>query len=160
MRHQRTAAARKKGSALVEIALSYAALVVVSLITLKATINASASQSWTVKQSMTDAYITQETALASRYPFDEITSASSLWPLTPSVSISDVVIGKLPGGLDVVAKLYRTRIPDPNNLSTAGGTGTETTNPSSTEAWQLQSILSYSVGDKDYVKTRTTLRIR
>lgn len=160
MNHHKKAAARQKGSALVEIALSYAALLVVALISLKATLNASASQSWTVKQSMTDAYITQETALASRYPFEEITSDSSLWPLSPGVSTSDVVIGKLPGGTDVTAKLYRTRIPDPNNLSTAGGSGTAITNPSASEAWQLQSLLTYSVGDKNYVKTRTTLRIR
>lgn len=150
----------ERGSALVEIALSYGALVLVAVITLKATINASASQSWTVKQSMTDAYITRETALASRYPFDEITNDSSLWAMSPDVTISTATIGKLPGGKEVTAKLYRTRIPDPNNLPVAGGTGTASTNPSSTEAWKLQSMLVYSVGDKEYIKTRSVLRIR
>ena len=150
----------QKGSALVEIALSYAALVLVGLITLKATYTASASQAWTVKQSMTDAYITRETALASRFPFDEITTDASLWALSPDTTESSVVIGKMPGGGEVEAKLYRTRIPDPNNLTTAGGTGTSITNPGSTEAWQLQSMLVYNVTDKTYVKTRTVLRIR
>lgn len=143
-----------------EIALSYAALVLVGLISLKATYTASASQAWTVKQSMTDAYITRETALASRFPFDEITSDASLWALSPNATESTVVIGKMPGGTEVEATLYRTRIADPNNLPADGGTGTTTTNPGSTAAWQLQSMLAYDVGDKTYVKTRTVLRIR
>jgi len=150
----------QKGSALVEIAFSYAALVLVGLITLKATYTASASQAWTVKQSMTDAYVTRETALASRFPFDEITTDASLWALSPNTTQSIVTIGKMPGGTPVEATLYRTRIPDPNNLVTAGGAGTSTTNPGATEAWQLQSMLVYSVTDKTYVKTRTVLRIR
>ena len=71
-----------------------------------------------------------------------------------------MTLGKLPGGQEVTGTLYRTRIPDANNLTTAGGTGTATTNPSGTEAWKVQSILSYTVGDRQYVKSRTVMRIR
>jgi len=116
----------EKGSALIEISLSYATLVIVALLTLKASVNASSSQSWTVKQAMTDAFITKETALASRIPFSDITGPSSLWGIQPAVTTSTVTVGKLPGGQQVTATLHRTRIADTNNLPAAGGTGTVT----------------------------------
>lgn len=150
----------ERGSALIEIAMSYGALVIVALLTLKASVNATATQAWTVKQSMTDAFITRESALASRIPFDEVVGSSSLWTLSPGVSTSLTTIGKLPGGQPVTATVYRTRIPNANNLPSAGGTGTATTNPSGSETWSLQSILVYKVGDRQYMKSRTVLRVR
>ncbi|MAS95808.1 MAG: hypothetical protein CMO55_21605 [Verrucomicrobiales bacterium] len=160
MRNLKHRKSRERGSALIEIAVSYGVLVTIAVLTLKASVNASTAQMWTVKQAMTDAFVTRESALASRYPFDEVTGDSSLWALYPSTSASTVTVGKLPGGAEVTAKLYRTRIPDSNNLPSAGGSGTSTTNPGGTEAWKLQSVLAYTVGDKEYVKTRTTLRTR
>jgi len=157
-RHHRQGSQR--GSALIEIAVSYGTLVMIAVISLKASINVSSSQTWTVKQAMTDAYMTREVALASRVPFDQITVSGSLWPLSPETASSTVEIGKLPGGDSVTAQLHRTRIPDPNNFPSAGGSGDESSNPAATEAWKLQSLLVYDVGDKEYVKTRTTLRIR
>lgn len=151
---------RQRGSALIEVAVSYSVLVIVALITLKASINTAASQAWTVKQAMSDAYLTRETALANRVPFDEINTGSSLWAMKPAVTTSTVELGKLPGGKVVSATLHRTRIPAPNNLASAGGSGNGATNPGKTEGWKLQSILAYNIGDKEYVKTRTTLRTR
>jgi hypothetical protein len=145
---------------LIEISLSYATLVIVAMLTLKASVNATSGQTWTIKQSMTDAFITRETALASRIPYDTLVGASSPWSQSPSVATSTVTLGKLPGGQLVTGTLHRTRIPDANNLPAAGGTGTATTNPSGTEAWKVQSILSYTVGDRQYVKSRTVLRTR
>ena len=86
MRAKQSKRGGERGSALIEISLSYATLVIVALLTLKASVNASSSQSWTVKQAMTDAYITRETALASRIPYSEITGASSLWAIQPAVT--------------------------------------------------------------------------
>jgi hypothetical protein len=151
---------RERGSALIEISLSYATLVLVALLSLRATVNATATQAWTVKQSMSDAFIMRETALASRIPFSDLVGSTSLWARSPSVSTTTVTIGKLPGGAAVTATLHRTRVPDTNNLPSAGGTGTSTTNPAGTEAWELQSLLVYTVGGKQYVKSRTVLRIR
>lgn len=150
----------ERGSALIEISLSYATLVIVAMLSLRASVNATSSQTWTIKQTMTDAFITRETALASRIPFDNITGPSSLWASHPAVSTSSVTVGKLPGGQLVTGTLHRTRIPDANNLPASGGTGTATSNPSRTEAWKLQSLLVYTVGDKQYVKSRTVLRVR
>lgn len=151
---------KSRGYALIEIAASYAAIVIVALVTLRATLNNVTSQQWTVKQAMTDAYLTREVALASRMPFSTVRSGTSPWPEYPDVNTQTVVVGKLPGGSSVTAELHRTRIADGNNRGTGGGSGNGTTNPSSSEAWKLQSIIVYSVRDKDYVKTRTTLRLR
>jgi hypothetical protein len=151
---------RQRGSVLIEIAMSYATLVLVAVMSLNASINATFGQGWTIKQAMSDAFITRESALAARIPFAEITSTGSPWALHPGVSTSVVTIGRLPGGQPVSATVHRTRLPDPNNLPAAGGTGTAESNPAGTEAWQLQSILAYQVGEKTYVKSRTILRIR
>lgn len=151
---------RNRGSALIDIALSFAALVTVSLLSLKASVITASSLSWTVKQAMTDAYITRETAMSSRVPFETAVSINSPWPAFPAVSETEIVIGKLPGAKEVTATLHRTRFPDSNNLATAGGSGTEETNPSSSEAWKLESLLVYSIRDREYVKSRTTLRVR
>ena len=150
----------QRGSALIEIAMSYGTLVIVALLTLKASLNATSGQTWTIKQAMSDAYITRETALASRVPFEALTGGGSLWPASPAVANSTVTIGRLPGGRTVTGTLNRTRYADTNNLAAAGGTGTATTNPSGTEAWRVQSILSYELGGRTYVKSRTVLRIR
>lgn len=152
--------ASMRGSALIEIAMSYAVLVIVALLTLKASLNATSGQTWTIRQAMSDAFVTRETALASRIPFDALVGTGSPWPRSPTISTSTVTIGKLPGGQTVNATLYRTRVPDTNNLSTAGGSGTDTSNPTQTEAWKIQSVLSYAVGGKAYVKSRTVLRTR
>jgi hypothetical protein len=160
MRKNRHSRKNSNGSALIEIAISYATLVIVALLVFKASVNATATQNWTIKQGMSDAYITQETSLASRVPFESITGAAALWPAAPEKTTTVVTIGKLPGGIPVTATLYRTRTSDANNLPSAGGSGTVATNPSESEAWKLQSILVYSVGDKQYVKSRNTLRTR
>lgn len=160
MRIHKHSARISQGSALIEVAISYATLVIVALLVFKASVNATATQNWTIKQGMSDAYITQESSLASRIPFASITGTDSLWPAGPEKTTTVVTIGKLPGGFPVTATLYRTRSPDTNNLSAAGGSGTLATNPSESEAWKLQSILVYSVGEKQYVKSRTTLRTR
>lgn len=151
---------RSRGSAIIDIAVSYATLVIVALLTLKASINAAGTQTWTVKQAMSDAYLTRESALGQRIPFDEINSNASLWALSPNVATTTVTIGKLPGGVPVTATLHRTRIPAPNNLPSAGGSGNANTNPASTEVWKLQSLLVYDIQGREYVKSRTSLRIR
>lgn len=151
---------RNRGSALVDIAMSFAALVTVSLLSLKASTVTASSLSWTVKQAMTDAYITRETAMSSRVPFETAVSNGSPWPAYPSISTTQVVIGKLPGAKEVSATLHRTRVADGNNLAAAGGTGTADSNPSSSEAWKLESFLVYDISNRQYVKSRTTLRVR
>jgi hypothetical protein len=160
MRKPATTKNKSRGSALIEVAMCYGILLIVALLLLKASINSSATQLWTVKQTMSDAYMGQEMALAQRIAYQQIQAPSSLWAPFPSVSTKEVVVGKLPGGMPVTGVVYRTRIPDANNLPDAGGNGTADSNPARSEAWKLQSLLVYNVGDKEYVKSRTTLRIQ
>ncbi|MCB1063473.1 MAG: hypothetical protein KDN20_11205 [Verrucomicrobiae bacterium] len=151
---------RNRGSFIVEAAIGYGVMMLVALLMLKASRTVTATQQWTVMQGLTDAFLTQETAIGNRIPFDDMTAAASLWPVYPTMATSTVIIGRLPGGTPVTATLQRTRHADDNNLSENGGNGTAVSNPAGMEAWQLQSFLVYRIGTRDYVKSRTMLRIR
>jgi len=149
-----------RGFGLVELAIASGLLVSLALIALKATLQVSEVQKWTVIQSLADAYLSRETALASRLPFSEINSESSPWPDFPSSESQEVEIGRLPGGVAVNAVLVRTRQADANNLVSAGGSGTLSSNPARTEGWKLRSVLAYQIGERSYYKARTTFRTR
>jgi hypothetical protein len=148
------------GFGLVELAIASGLLVSLALIALKATLQVSEVQKWTVIQSLSDSYLSRETALASRQPFSDIISESSPWPDFPSSGSQEIEIGRLPGGVAVNAVLLRTKQADANNLVPAGGVGTLSSNPSGTEGWKLRSILVYQIGERSYYKARTTFRTR
>jgi len=108
-----------------------------------------------------------ESAYAQQVPFelflDDAGTPPSPWPLADSLdgpAATTVVIGALPGGNDVTAMVYRSRVPDPSNLVAAGGTATIVENPSRMESWRLQAHLVYTIGEREYVKSRTVVRTR
>ena len=148
----------QRGSIIVELTVALAILTAIGLITLKGSLNLMEPRQWTVTQNMTDSYVSYEQAYAERVSFEEMTATDSAWPVYPSQTTTEVEVGKLPGGTPLTAMVTRTRIPDPNNLPAAGGTGTVLTNPSETETWQLQSHLVYKIVGKEYVKSRTVIR--
>ena len=150
----------RRGSLVIEAAIGYGVMMMIALLMFKAARSVTATQQWTVVQSLTDAFMTRESALGNRTPFDSIAGSGSSWPVYPNTTTSTVEVGRLPGGMPVTATLHRTRHPDPNNLIEAGGTGNSNTNPAGMEAWKLQSYLIYQVGDRNYVKSRTMLRVR
>ncbi len=143
---------------LVEITMALALLTVLGLGLLQLSINITAPRQWTLQQSVTDAYMTYERALAERVPFEEITSDGSLWPVFPTSAQSAIELGRLPGGRALQGAVIRTRIPDPNNYPADGGSGTLATNPSAMKVWRLQSLVRYQVGGRTYVKSRTVVR--
>ncbi len=149
---------RAHGSMLVEITMALALLTVLGLGLLQLSINITAPRQWTLQQSVTDAYMTYERALAERVPFEEITSDGSLWPVFPTSAQSAIELGRLPGGRALQGAVIRTRIPDPNNYPADGGSGTLATNPSAMKVWRLQSLVRYQVGGRTYVKSRTVVR--
>ena len=149
---------RQRGIVLMEVTAALVALLILSVLLLKASVNVVSVQRWTVAQGMTDAYIARETALGKRTPFADVTGGSSLWPTEPTVSTSTVTIGTMPGGLPLTATLRRTKAPSASNFASAGGTGTTATNPAKMESWQLKSYLSYELAGRTYVKARTTIR--
>ena len=149
-----------RGSMILEVSIGFGVLLSVAFLMLKAAGSVSSGQRWTVMQAMTDAFMTKETAVGNRWPFDEFKANGSPWPTFPTLSQETVVIGKLPGGIPITANLRRTKYPAPNNLADSGGGGSSNSNPASTEGWKLQSLLTYKVGSRNYVKSRTTLRVK
>lgn len=145
---------------IIELTISLTLLAAIGLTIFKGSLDLMAPRQWTIYQNLTDAYITYEEAYAQRISFEELTATNSPWPVYPSKSTVDVEIGKLPGGTPLMASVIRTRIADKNNLPPAGGSGTLTTNPAEMETWQLQSHLTYTIGNAEYVKSRTIIRSR
>lgn len=145
---------------LIEAALSIGLLGFMAMLLMRSSMNSLTGRNWTMVQNLTDAYLTYEVALAERAPFDRITANDSLWPVNPTRASSTVVVGRLPGGLNMSGTLYRTRVAYSNNLSATGGTGTTTTNPAGLETWKLECVLVYKVGNNTYKKMRTVLRTR
>ncbi|MCW1886608.1 hypothetical protein OKA04_17855 [Luteolibacter flavescens] len=143
---------------LIEAAISMTLLGVLGLTLLKLSLNVTAPRQWTLQQSITDAYLTYEKAAAQRATFDEITGPGSLWPAQPAISKTEVELGRLPGGQRIMGTVTRTRFPDSNNLSGKSGSGTDVTNPARMEVWRLQSVISYSLGGRTYLKSRTVIR--
>lgn len=129
-----------------------------TLVFMKLALNITSPRQWTLQQTVTDAYLTYEKALAQRLPFTDLVAASSPWPVYPEKAQSTVVLGKLPGGSEVTGTIIRTRTPDTNNYPVNGGSGDVASNPAGIQIWSFQSILSYKIGGRDYVKTRTVIR--
>ena len=148
----------RRGSILIEATYALTFLTGLSLILLKLAINVTAPRQWTLQQSITDAYLTYEKAYAQRLPFAELLGTDSPWPAYPSKAESTVELGKLPGGTALVAKVIRTRTPDPNNFPVDGGNGSSVTNPAGMKVWKFQSLLIYDLGGREYVKSRTVVR--
>jgi hypothetical protein len=158
-RSRKTGRRFARGSALIEVTMALTVLTILGLLLFKGSINALYPRQWTLEQTLSDAYLTYEKAYAQRIPFSDLTAANSPWPVQPSSSvIDDVEIGRIPGGTPIYAKVVRTRIPDTNNYAADGGSGTTASNPSAMKVWKVQSILSYQIGDSNYVKSRTVVR--
>mgnify|MGYP007079443034 FL=1 len=143
---------------LIEMTVAIALLTTIGLVVFKSSIDLIAPRQSVLHQNLSDAYITYEEAYAARISFAELTANDSPWPVYPDSASVDVEIGKLPGGRAITGTIVRTRVADPNNLTTAGGEGTTTTNPAEMETWQLESHLTYKIGDQTYLKSRTTVR--
>ena len=153
---------RLHGFMLVEATLSLTILTVVGLVMLKLSLNILQPRQWTLRQTLTDAYMSYERAYAERLPFDSLLANDSPWPAFPQTSQLDVEIGRLPGGIPVMGKIVRTRLADSNNHPVDGGAVTQQTatinNPARMKIWEVQSVLTYRIGNRPYVKSRTVIR--
>jgi len=138
-----------RGNLLVESTVAVVILSAVGVYLMKGATNAIVAQNWATVQNLSDASMTYEIAYAQRASFETILAENSPWPLFPSKSEQAVVLGAVPGGKEISATLYRTRI----RVSEASSNS-----DSGAESWKLQSFLSYQIGGRDYLKTRTTIR--
>lgn len=133
-------------------------LTVLGLVLLKISLNILQPRQWVLQQSVTDAYLTFERAVAERIPFENLLADDSPWPEFPDTISTEVEIGRLPGGTPIMGTVVRTRTADPGNYPIDGGVGTLATNPAAMKVWRAQSVLTYQVGDRTYAKSRTVLR--
>ena len=124
-------------------------LTVLGLVLLKLSLNVLHPRQWTLQQSISDAYMTYETAYAERVTFDTLTGTTSPWPIYPTVTNTAVVLGRLPGGTAINGTISRTR---------AEVVMTDAENPAAMKIWKAQSVLTYRIGRRTYVKSRTILR--
>ena len=166
---------------LVELSLAVLLLLFIALWAFRTNIQTIAPRNWAMVQTLTDAYMTGPLAEAESVDFNTLVDpdpAVTNWPTFPqSNTTNNIVIGVLPLDLDldgttdvdtngnnvvrtITGTLVRTKRASPNNLPAAGGTGTNLTNPAQVESWLVESHLTYTIGGRDYVKTRTTVRTR
>lgn len=143
---------------LFESAMALSILTVIGLILLKLSLNVLHPRQAGLQQVLTDAYMTYERAYAERVPFEDLVAASSPWPVFPASRSETVEIGRLPGNRPVTGTVTRFRIADPANYPIDGGTGTVATNPAAMKTWRVQSIVTYTIGGRPYMKSRTVLR--
>lgn len=143
---------------LLEAMIALSILSLLGMVLLKISLNILHPRQWTLQQSLSDAYLTYERALAERIPFETLVGPSSPWPAYPATSTSTVTIGRLPGNVPVTANLVRTRFADPTNYPLDGGSGTTAINPAAIKVWKAQSVLTYTAGKRTYAKSRTVLR--
>lgn len=147
-----------RGMVLLESMLALSILTVLGLVLLKLSLSILHPRQWVLQQTVTDAYLTYERALAERIPFENLLAADSPWPQHPQVATAQVEIGRLPGSRPIIGTVSRTRFPDPGNLFLDGGSGNVATNPASMKVWRAQSVLIYQIGNRSYAKSRTVLR--
>jgi len=148
----------KNGSMLIEMTVALALLTTIGIVVFKSTVDLISPRQTVLHQNVSEAYISYEAAYAERISFEVLTSDTSPWPVYPAKTNSTIEIGKLPGARAIMATVVRTRIADTNNLTSAGGSGTITTNPAEMESWRLESHMTYQIGDQTYVKSRSTVR--
>jgi len=148
----------KAGNILIEAGLSLGLLTFIGLMLLKMSLNILTPRQWGLQQTVTDAYMTYERALAERIPFEDLLASGSPWPAYSAVSTQSVEFGRLPGNRPISGTITRTRVPSGNNFPIDGGTGTAATNPAAMQVWKVQSIATYTIGNRNYAKSRTILR--
>ncbi len=150
---------KRRGSLLVEATLALGLLIAIALILVKLSLDVLVPRTWVIRQNLADAYLTFEVAQGSSIDYDVLVDRDpgtpSPWPEFPANTvIPNVTIGTLNNGQPVTGTLTRTRIqktsPAVGNLLSMESLGIE--------MWELQSHLSYNIGERTYVKSRTIIR--
>ncbi|HEY1084842.1 MAG TPA: hypothetical protein VGE29_21440 [Prosthecobacter sp.] len=142
----------RRGSLLLEASVALGLVTALALLLMRGSLLAITGNQWAVMQTLTDACLSREAALAARLPFEDISADTSLWPVsagTDSIAPQPVELGKMAGGRPVAGSLRRFRTAEPVTTADTG-----------LAVWRLHSVLTYKIGEDDYVKTRSILRTR
>lgn len=154
---------------LIELSLAVMLLLFVSLWVFRTNLQTIRPRNWAMTQAISDAYLTGVLAQSEAADFSTIVGATSPWPdisaTTPETpNTSSVIIGSLPGGHQIQGTLVQVRVADPDNWpatpTAAQAIALAQSNPARVESWHLQNHLTYTVGGREYVKSRTTVRTR
>lgn len=142
---------RPHGSLLIEVSAALALTAALALIMMRASLLAISGNQWTIMQTLTDACLSRESALANRLPFADLTASQSAWPdiAVDPVPELTVTLGRVAGGQAMQGTLRRFRAAE-----VASNAETPLT------VWRLHSVLSYRVGSQEYLKSRSTLRLQ
>jgi|APTNR8051073442_1049403.scaffolds.fasta_scaffold05569_4 hypothetical protein len=142
-----------RGSLLIEVSAALALTATLALVIMRASLLSISGNQWTIMQTLTDAYLSRESALANRLPFADLTGEASAWPDLANeempVAPQTVTVGRVAGGQVVQGTLRRFRTSEVASNMEAPLT-----------VWRLHSVLSYNVGSQEYVKSRSTLRLQ
>jgi len=133
-----------------EVTAAFTVAMLIALVSLQGSLTVLTSRTWTVMQVLTDAYLSQETAMENRYPYEDLTGSNTLWPTWPDYWQSSVSLGKT--GTNS-GQIYGT-------IQRFKELQTPSANYTGAETYLLTSILTYQIGSATYVKTRMTLRTR
>ncbi|HSJ04067.1 MAG TPA: hypothetical protein VK956_16500 [Verrucomicrobium sp.] len=141
----------REGSLLLEVSVAMGATAILALLLMKASLLAISGNQWAAVQTVTDAALTKEQALARRVPFADLTSSLSAWPDAtngiPGQGLT-VVFGRLTGGAPLSGTVTRFRVNATAVDDTEAGLA----------LWRLHSVIRYRVGQTEYVKSCSTLR--
>ncbi|MCF7785991.1 MAG: hypothetical protein K9N47_07710 [Prosthecobacter sp.] len=142
---------RPHGSLLIEVSVTLALTSALALLIMRASLLAISGNQWTIMQTLTDAYLSRESALSNRLPYADLTSVQSAWPNldTDPAKEQTVTLGRVAGGQVVQGTLKRFRTSEVASNLEAPLT-----------VWRVYSILSYRIGSQEYVKSRSTLRLQ
>lgn len=140
------------GVVLMEATIAMGLAVFLALVVMKCFLLGISSNQWSSMQTLADAYLSRETALSNRVPMADLTARPSAWPDAssdnPPQLVQTVALGMLPGGSVVKGQLTRFRV----NETVSGDPDIGIT------VWRLHSLLTYKVGEQQYVKSRSTIR--
>jgi len=175
----------RRGTIMLEITLAITLLLFASLFVLQTNLQTIRPRNWAMVQALTDAYMTEHLAYAEAIDFTLLTSSvttadaeatitaaatdptalTSPWPVFPAQLQQNVTVGTLPilgnaTGIPITGVLRQTRKPSPINLSTTPTAAELALNPAQIESWILESHLEYRIGNRTYVKSRSTVRTR
>lgn len=140
-----------RGSILLEVSVAMGAAAILALLLMRSSMIAITGNQWAAVQSVTDAALTKELALAKRTPFASLVAAGSAWPDAATgipATGQESVLGRLTGGSPVRGTITRFRVDASSADDVEAGL----------VLWRLHSIIRYHVGQQEYVKSCSTLR--
>ncbi len=163
---------------LIEAMVALSILTLLGLVLLKLSMNILHPRQWILSQTISDAYLTYERALAERIPFEnlveDLVAPKSPWPAFPTTStVENVEIGRLSNNRPITGTVVRTRFSDidgkfpdedmanfeaEERKSVLLHTPLDKRNPSAMKVWKVQSVLIYTIGSRTYAKSRTVIR--